>query len=610
MKQNYTISQKVLRAMCIIALFIPLSTWAQTVLLNQDFTQGKGDFEIKDVNRPAALSAIWEQTSAYGMKATAYSNSTNYASESWVISPLIDLSTYENAKCSFYQALNYFLSIDKAKEEATLWVSTDKTNWTQLKGYTYPTSLSWSFVETGEIDLSAYSGQRIYLGMKYVSTTEKAGTWEIKWFKVTATEADIQTVTSLTALKQLASGSVVKLTLPMSNPAIVSFVNPPAASGTSQNQTAFVSDNATSISLVNFLSNDAGWHTAHQGALIGTVLGKYEVVNNMPQFTSVDASNAEKILCLDNYASVTPKALSVANLLTATYLADFVQLSDIALTKTNGKLYATSGGQQLLVENTFGLSSVSMPINVSGNRYNIAGILTTSDGANCLSVTSIEQAAMLLEMYDEEDNAGNITYFKGEELNVNIVREIPAGSWNTIVLPYSLNDAVDILGDVQLAEFTGVNSQDNTLEFTTVYNIEAGHPYLIKPTENIYAIFAAGVVVSDELTTVTKGDIDMVPIYDAQSLAKNDNTVLFLANDNKLYNPTENVGLCSFRAYFRSANAHDGAQITVDGQPTGIVAVIADVDSNGNYFDVAGRPIAKQPNKGIYVKKGNKLIIK
>lgn len=611
MKTNNHFKPIALLMVGLVALLLPSAAWAQTTILEQDFTQSQGDFQVNDVSLPAALTAIWTQTSAYGMKATAYANSTNYASESWLISPEIDLTLYENAKCSFNQALNYFSSIDKAKDEATLWVSTDRNNWTQLSGYTYPSSLSWNYTQTGDIDLSAYNGQKIYLGFKYTSTSTKAGTWEIKSFKVTATEVDYPTVSSLTALKQLSSGTIALLTLPKTNPGLISYVNPTSASGTSESQTAFIRDSQTAVSLVNFLSEDAGWHTSPQGALIGTVLGKYELVNNMPQFTSVEGSDAERILCLDNYQSIAPKELSIDQLTTTTYLADYVRLSDATLTKTDGKLYATSGSRKLLVENTFGLTSVDMPVNVTGNRYNINGLLTTAEtGENRLSVTDISQSIMLLEMYDEEENAGNITYFKGETMNVNIVREIPAGAWNTLVLPYSLTDAVDVIGNVQLAEFTGYNSTTNTLEFTTTYDIVAGRPYLIKPNEDLHAVFASNVQLSDQLTTVTQGDIDMVPVYDPQSLMKNDNTVLFLANDNTLYNPTENIEVASFRAYFRSATIHNGATINIDGQPTGIAVIMAEADSQGNYYDMAGRPMAKHHNKGIFVKKGGKLYIK
>ncbi len=588
-----------------------VNTSAQTTLLNQDFTASQGNFTISNVSLDPALTEVWTQTSSYGMKASGYANYTDFAAESWLISPQIDLTMYTDAKCSFYQALNYFSSVATAKDEATLWISTDKANWTQLTGYTYPTTMSWTFVETGDIDLSDYSGQKIYLGFKYTSTATKAGTWEIKWVKVTATEGTYPTVNTIGSLKQLTSGSVAMLKLDKSNPAHITYVNPASASGTTNSQMAFIRDDSGAVSLVDFLNDDPGWHTAQNGALIGSVVGQYLVVNGMPQFIPVEASTAEKILCLDNYTVESPREVTLNNLLTDTYKADYVKLTDVTLSRSGSAYYAKEGTASLLVENTYGLSSVTMPVNVTGNRYEIEGILTTNSASQpVLSVLHITTTAMLLEMYDEEDNSGNITYFKGQELNVNIVREIPAGSWNTIVLPFSLPDAEDLIGDIQLAEFTGYDSQNNTLEFTTVYDIEAGHPYLIKPKENIYSIYANGVAMTDELTTVTKGDIDMVPIYDAKSLLKNDNTVLFLANDNMLYNPTEDLELCSFRAYFRSANAHNGAQITIDGQPTGITAIIIGSDENGNYFDIAGRPVAKKPNKGIYVRKGNKLIIK
>ena len=40
--------------------------------------------------------------------------------------------------------------------------------------------MSWSFVPTGDISLSAYAGKKVQVAFRYTSTASKAGTWEIK----------------------------------------------------------------------------------------------------------------------------------------------------------------------------------------------------------------------------------------------------------------------------------------------------------------------------------------------------------------------------------------------------------------------------------------------
>lgn len=153
-------------------------------IYSEAFTTGIGQFKIVDVTRPDAISEIWKNSSSYGMVATGYSNSANYDSESWLVSPEIDLTAASNVTLSFDQALNYFSSIDVAKEQATLMVRESGKEWSQITGYSYPASLSWTFAGSGDIDLSSYIGKTVQFAFRYVSTAAKAGTWEVKNFKI------------------------------------------------------------------------------------------------------------------------------------------------------------------------------------------------------------------------------------------------------------------------------------------------------------------------------------------------------------------------------------------------------------------------------------------
>ena len=150
-------------------------------------TAGQGQFTIENKTElPEGLSYIWSYDSKYGMKASGYASNTNFAAESWLISPVIDLGSATKPVLTFRHALNFFSSVDKAKEEATLWAKAEGGEWTQLSGIAYPESLSWTFIDSGEIDLSAYAGKKVQIAFKYVSTASKAGTWEVDDFAVAA----------------------------------------------------------------------------------------------------------------------------------------------------------------------------------------------------------------------------------------------------------------------------------------------------------------------------------------------------------------------------------------------------------------------------------------
>ena len=178
------------KAGCIKTLTVPFdATMASVAAKELPYSEvfkgvGIGDFTIENVTIPSALSYVWTYDSRYGMKASAFLSGTAYATESWLISPKINLSSATTPQLSFKHAVNQFASIDKAKEEATVWVREENGTWTKLEGVNYPSSLGWAFVESGDIDLSAYVGKKILVGFKYTSTEEKSGTWEVQDFLV------------------------------------------------------------------------------------------------------------------------------------------------------------------------------------------------------------------------------------------------------------------------------------------------------------------------------------------------------------------------------------------------------------------------------------------
>lgn len=144
-------------------------------------TDGQGAWSIENVTLPSEMTDIWKQSEKYGMVATAYSNDNNYAADAWLISPVFDLTGVTAPSFTFRHAVNFFSSIDKAKEEATVAVREEGGEWTVLSP-AYPTELSWGFVDSGNIDISAFAGKKVQIGFHYTSTATKAGTWEVDSF--------------------------------------------------------------------------------------------------------------------------------------------------------------------------------------------------------------------------------------------------------------------------------------------------------------------------------------------------------------------------------------------------------------------------------------------
>lgn len=152
-------------------------------LVNESFANGQGAFTIDNQVLPDALTYVWMHDSHGYMKASAYKGG-GYDSESWLISPAMNMSEILGATLTFEHAINYGSAASYA-EQMSLWISVDGEDWQQLTIPNIPEKGSWTFVESGDIDLTAYVGkENVRLAFKYTSTTAAAATWEVKNVKV------------------------------------------------------------------------------------------------------------------------------------------------------------------------------------------------------------------------------------------------------------------------------------------------------------------------------------------------------------------------------------------------------------------------------------------
>lgn len=148
----------------------------------ESFSSSQGKFTIDEKSNTAG-TAIWQFDSRYGMKATAYVNGTDHASESWLISPEIDLTWRKTIYLNFDHAAQFFSDL---QHQALVKVTADDgKTWNDVKVPNYPPNTDWNFINSGDIDLAAYAGKKIKIAFVYISTAQKAGTWEIKNVKVT-----------------------------------------------------------------------------------------------------------------------------------------------------------------------------------------------------------------------------------------------------------------------------------------------------------------------------------------------------------------------------------------------------------------------------------------
>lgn len=451
--------------------------------------------------------------------------------------------------------------------------------------------------------------------VKFTNTTSISEKWFIKTIKITIDDTpappQLQEVSSIADLRQLADGTQVRLTLGRDNQGNIEWVS------TGSDTHAYVRDNGMAVRFTNFLPDDAGWHTNTGGALIGSVDGEYHFRDGMPEFTHISTSIADSILCLDNWQTATPTAIGdLAELTGTTHRADYVSISEVSLATDDGQTYYVSDGNtQIAMTNQLGVSDI-IPDDLRGREFQIEGILgATSDGsASELYYTSIEEIMPTLALGESSYNNGNtIGIYAGREVEIDVDRNFVTDMWNTLCLPFDIYDFAEVVSSARIAEFTGYDAASNTLEFSSTEDIRAGVPYLIYPMEEINSIHINGTTISSETTPVTFGPYEMVGIYDPTTLYSDDENVLFLGEGNTLRRPNVTNDLKAFRAFFRTSTDAP-ANICIDGITSDIrIVSLAEEQAPGRIYNVSGQFVGTSTQslqKGVYVSSGNKVIIK
>lgn len=158
-------------------------------IFSETFATGQGDFTIYDVKNTkpeGETHSVWYYNSDYKqMAAGAFVSGANYETESWLISPAIDLSNVTKAVFSFDHAGKQF---GAPVTNLTVQISSNYTEgdvtaatWTELAIPNHLEGETNDFKSAGDMDITAFCGQSaVRIAFKYTSTTSGAGNWYVK----------------------------------------------------------------------------------------------------------------------------------------------------------------------------------------------------------------------------------------------------------------------------------------------------------------------------------------------------------------------------------------------------------------------------------------------
>ena len=193
-----------------------------------------------------------------------------------------------------------------------------------------------------------------------------------------------------------------------------------------------------------------------------------------------------------------------------------------------------------------------------------------------------------------------------KHVSVRLKRTLKANQWNTFCIPMEL----PCLEGLELRKFNDVNG--NVMHFDNCYDIEAGMPYLAKPSEDIVdPVLDDVTLASQSARNVGENDFEFKATYSPMEL-ETDKTELFLTSSGKLAYPSSDATatIKGLRAYFKVPAGAD-ARLNIDGIDTSL-ELVNDVQCslfNVQYYDLQGRKVSN-PAKGIYISNHKKVVIK
>ena len=364
-------------------------------LYSETFGTNQGAFTIDDKVLPEGTTYIWSFASGYGMKASAYVNKTNYASESWLVSPKFDCTNATALTLSFSEAANFFKSAENVSAYTSVKVKEVGTDtWTDLTLSARASGTAWTFTDGITADLSAYVGKKMQIAFVYTSTAELAGTWEVKNFELkgkgevtTESEVVVPEYTTIAQLKENATASATAVKFTFTNLLVT------GTAGTS----TYVSDGTDGTLLYGTASPyKAG------DKISGTIAANLVSYNNLTELKDLDLTG---VSVTSEGNEVTPVAATINELVAnqKKYENVLVTLSEVAFESNalaDMNISLTDGEESITLRDNFNV--LTDFIFDTTKQYNVTAIATIYNASIQLYALSADDIQMITNLVAPE----------------------------------------------------------------------------------------------------------------------------------------------------------------------------------------------------------------
>ena len=320
----------------------------------------------------------------------------------------------------------------------------------------------------------------------------------------------------------------------------------------------------------------------------GWVVGKKATDNGMPKLIATDNTSTAFLAIADPVTEKQTQPVEIAASDLSSYPADWVTVKEQRV------------GTDLAVTDRFGTGAYD------GALTDLSGIVIPDGSTQQIAPITQNSIPGVVYVLDESQEFTSPTT-DIDNATVRLKRTLSKDYWNTFAVPFEISGANAF--DANIREFDSV--EGNTMVFKTANKIEAGVPYLIKPSEDIVNPTYSNVTLSYQPAKgIVRGDYRFVATYVPKELAT-DKTELFLTTDGKLGYPANasDATLKGMRAYIQApANANVALFVDGEGTITGIETIENSELTIDNVYNLNGQRVT-QPRKGLFIVNGKKLII-
>lgn len=213
-----------------------------------------------------------------------------------------------------------------------------------------------------------------------------------------------------------------------------------------------------------------------------------------------------------------------------------------------------------------------------------------------------------------------VSFNSQNNVDVQLERTLSPTHWNSFCVPFAISE--DVIAEkfgagTQVCTFGSMNG--NVMNFAYSTSIEAGKPYIVKPTQEVVNPSFTGVNI--EATAAKKVGADgyfMQGIYSAKTDLATDGTNLFLGDGNKFYKPAgaTTAKMKGLRAFFIVPQGTNLAALraNIDGATTAIdeLTTVVEQPTDNRIYNLQGQFVGTsfEGLHGVYVQNGKKVLVK